>query len=237
MTEKTTRRGYSTKDEYFFSGPELEKLKLAHDDLRELLDRGYKYGPAVTFVGSHYQLTARQRNALRRASASRKQCAAREKKRLGIDPAGYDLLKIDGFNLVIALETALSGSLLVLGDDNVLRDLAGLRGTYRLLRQTGTALDLIGKTLNEMKVRRILFYLDSPVSNSGRLRGLILAKADEWKIPVQVELVPNADRYLCQEEKIVTGDSVLLDSCRSWLNLSRIIIEQNLPAAWIVNFT
>ncbi|WP_041219291.1 DUF5616 domain-containing protein [Desulfitobacterium dichloroeliminans] len=49
------------------------------------------------------------------------------------------LLIIDGFNLIIALEVTLSGSIIILGRDGVQRDLAGLRGSYKIIEQTDKA--------------------------------------------------------------------------------------------------
>ena len=41
-------------------------------------------------------------------------------------------------------------------------------------------------------------------------------------------------RTALQRAAVVTGDSVILDDCESWLNMGRWIVEQCLPEAWIV---
>ena len=146
-------------------------------------------------------------------------------------------MNIDGFNLIITLEVALSGSPILLGKDGVFRDLAGLRGTYRLIDKTDTALNLIGKILRELNVPWVRFYLDSPVSNSGRLKSKILGLSEQWGLPVEVELVPNVDVILSDKERVVTGDSIILDACRSWFNLSRKIIEDYIQDAWIIDLS
>jgi hypothetical protein len=133
------------------------------------------------------------------------------------------------------LEVALSGSPILLGKDGDYRDLAGLRGTYRLIDKTNDALNLIGKTLSELNVPMVKFYLDSPVSNSGRLKSKILELSEQWGIPVEVELVPNVDTVLAGKERIVTGDSIILDVCKSWFNLSRKIIEDYIQDAWVID--
>jgi hypothetical protein len=79
------------------------------------------------------------------------------------------------------------------------------------------------------------FFLDAPVSNSGRLGQLILDEGTTWGLPIEVALVKNADVALAGAEGVVTGDSVILDDCRSWLNLGRWIIEKWIPEAWIVD--
>ena len=144
-------------------------------------------------------------------------------------------LNIDGFNIIITLEVAMSGSPILLGKDGVFRDVAGLRGTYRIIDNTETALNLIGKTLKELHVPRVKFYLDSPVSNSGRLKSKILECSGQWGMPVEVELIPNVDSVLAGKERIVTGDSIILDECKSWFNLSRKIIEDHIQDAWVVD--
>ena len=144
------------------------------------------------------------------------------------------ILLIDGFNLIITLEVALAGSVLIRGGDDVLRDLAGLHGTYRLISQTDQALDLIGRMLEKLAVPEARFFLDAPVSNSGKLKSRILGHAAGWQLPVAVDLAANADAVLDQKERIVTSDSILLDRCASWLNLSSIIVRESIPNAWIV---
>ena len=66
-----------------------------------------------------------------------------------------------------------------------------------------------------------MFFLDSPVSNSGRLGSKILECSYDWNIPVEVEIVPNADVILSGMNRIVTSDAIILDSCTGWFNLGR----------------
>jgi hypothetical protein len=56
----------------------------------------------------------------------------------------------------------------------------------------------------------VKFYLDSPVSNSGRLKTKILECSEQWGMPVEVDLIPNVDAVLAGKERIVTGDSIIL---------------------------
>ena len=54
-------------------------------------------------------------------------------------------------------------------------------------------------------------------------------------IPAEVELVANVDTVLASKERIVTGDSIILDECISWFNLSRKIIEDYIRDAWVID--
>jgi hypothetical protein len=236
LSQKTTRRGFDAEDYRWFSKDSIEKLKIAQQEVGWLLDRGYKMSSIIDLVGGHYQFSARQRTALKRATSSKLQYEKRKSAMLSLDSYKDGCVYIDGFNLIITLEVALSESLLIRGSDGVLRDLAGLRGTYRIIDKTDEALKLIGKIFNKLEVPEVKFFLDAPVSNSGRLKSKILEHSDEWNIPVEVELVPNADPILSKMERVVTGDSIILDECQSWFNLSSEIIEEYIDNAWIVNF-
>lgn len=235
MSTKNVKRGYDPDDEKIFSIKNNAKLKTIQEEIQWLLDRGYKMKQVIEFTGNHYLLSARARTALQRTISSTADYEKRISTMLPFECAKDGCLNIDGFNLIITLEVAMSGSPVLLGKDGVFRDLAGLRGTYRLIDKTDAALNLIGKALRELNVPMVKFYLDSPVSNSGRLKSKILECSGQWVMPVEVELIPNVDAVLAGKERIVTGDSIILDECKSWFNLSRKIIEENIQDAWVID--
>jgi len=234
MSPKSIRRGYDPEDAARFSPESLAMLRKAQQEVHWLLDRGYRSESAVQFVGNRYQLALRQRIALARATASTLQCGRRNAAKLPLCLAKEGHLLIDGFNMIINLEVALSGSLMILCNDGVFRDLAGLRGSYGVIGQTEKALALIGDAFRQLAIPGATFLLDAPVSNSGRLKELIRSHASGWGIPVEVALVPNADHVLAGEERIVSGDSGVLDACASWLDITGMIIREYLKNAWII---
>jgi hypothetical protein len=235
MSTKNIKRGFDPDDAKIFSNESIAELKIAQEEIQWLLDRGYKIKQIIEFTGNHYLLSARARTALQRTTSSTADYEKRSSTMLPFECAKDGCLNIDGFNIIITLEVALSGSPILLGKDGVFRDLAGLRGTYRIIDKTDTALNLIGKILRELSVPMVKFYLDSPVSNSGRLKSKILECSEQWGMPVEVELIPNVDAVLAGKERIVTGDSIILDECKSWFNLSRKIIEDYIQDAWVID--
>ncbi len=182
-------------------------------------------------MGNHHLLSERQRLALARIVSTSSAVQARKQKELLQAP---DSLVLDGFNTIITLEVALSGSLLLEGMDGTLRDLAGLRGSYRIVDKTVQAVELLLARLETFGVQRTLFYLDQQVSNSGRLRALLLEQAENRAVEVQVELHPSVDGLLSRMERVVTADAIILDKCGSWYNLNRTLIESAVPKAWIL---
>lgn len=221
----TIKRGASPNDEKEFRGQALEKLFRAGQDLQYLLDQGYKIKGASTFVGNHYLLSERQRLALTRSVSSKAAIQSRKDRELLKIPAG-SVVNIDGFNTIITLEVALSDSLLLSCMDGTIRDLAALRGTYRVIDKTERALFLMGKMLERYEIAKAVIYLDSPVSNSGRLKQKILEIWEEFRFEVQVEVIHNVDTVLEKLENVITSDAIILDKCKGWINLNKKILEE-----------
>jgi hypothetical protein len=211
----------------------VEQLRRAAQEVAWLLDRGYPRESAVRFVGDRHQLTARQRLALMRgvcSEADRRRRASREE---GIDDVRDHRLLVDGLNVLITLEVALAGGPLLACADGAVRDLAGLRGSYRPVPQTGEALECIGAALSKLQTAGALVYLDAPVSSSGELRSLFLEHASRWDRPVRVDLVKDPDACLAGERHVVTADAAVIDRSASWFNLGAVLVR-GIQGAWIV---
>jgi len=229
MMPQDTSRGYVPSDKKEFNGESLPLLQATQRDIHYLLNRGYDLERSVTFVGNRFQFSARQRTALMRATAPAAILEHRGK-RLASGRLAGETVYIDGFNLIITLEAALSPETTLLRCmDGTVRDLCGLHGTYRIIEATSAALSWIGEALIEKGAGRAVCYLDAPVSNSGRLRAAILETMERCGLPCEVHLAPNADAMLWGKENVISSDSILLDRCGSWLNLACEIIAAKLP--------
>lgn len=233
---KKTRRGYVPTDEKEFKGDNLNKLYNASEDLLYLLNREYKIKGASTFVGNHYLLSERQRLALVRGISKNDDIKIRKDKEVN-DFSGAKVIHIDGFNTIITLEVALSNSLIIKSMDETIRDLAGLRGTYSVIDKTEIAIKLIGDFLLEHKIEKAIFYLDKPVSNSGRLKIKILEILEALELEIEVENIDNVDSVLKSKENVVSSDAIILDNCISWINLNKYIIEEKISNDNYIDFS
>ena len=84
---------------------------------------------------------------------------------------------------------------------------------------------MIGGVLARLRVARCRWLLDRPVSNSGRLKGIMEELAAERGWPWSVELVDDPDRLLAESAEVVaTADSGILDRAAAWFNLARTVI-------------
>jgi hypothetical protein len=237
MSNPPTHRGLHPSDQELFAAEAWSELQSAVADLAWLLTRGYRDKSALKLVGDRYALTARQRQAVARSTCGN----AERDRRLAhqVDPAALrgQVIVIDGFNLLVTLETALSGGIMLPGRDGCYRDIASMRGNYRMLAETRPALELIQAELAVLGVCQALWYFDRPVSNSGRLKTLLATIATDNQIgpPVDIQLVPNPDLMLAaSSEIVVTSDSAVLDQCQRWFNLARYLISRRIPNANII---
>jgi hypothetical protein len=235
-----TRRGFIPADAEDFGEAASVRLREAQKHIRYLLDQGYGLEASVNFAGNHFQFSARQRLALLRATCG----SAVRKSRLGrmlrfggtggAEGAGEfrpgDTVHVDGFNTIITLEAALSeGTTLLRCMDGAVRDLCGLHGTYRIIESTGRALAWIAACLKQAGAAGAIFYLDAPVSNSGKLSILIRRVMEEKGCAVEVRLPPDSDRELFGKGNVASSDAVVLDRCSSWLNLAGAVMAEHLP--------
>jgi hypothetical protein len=229
------QRGFVPSDKIEFNDKNIIRLKQAQEDICFLLNRGYGIDKVIEFVGNHFLLSARQRLSLKRGLSSYEDVKRREEHRL---VGGYEdsTIHIDGLNIIITLEVALSNSMLLRGMDGTIRDLAGLRGTYKLIDKTDIAIQLIGEKLDKMNPKKVIFYLDSPVSNTGKLKLKILELLDKCNFDLEVLIVPNADVILSKLSYVVTSDAIILNTCDSWINLAYEIVNEELSNVFYIDF-
>lgn len=213
------KRGYVPKDEKEFSPAAVKTLRVASRHICYLINEGYELKQASTFVGNHYSLSERQRLALARSIATKRQLEARKGKEK-TEIAGGEVW-IDGFNTIITLEVMLSDSLLFDCMDGTIRDLAALRGTYRIIDETRDAARILFDTLEEMSVGTVHILLDEPVSNSGRLKALLADMGEGCRFPLDIQILKEVDKALWSKANVITSDSIILDHCISWVNLTK----------------
>jgi len=235
MQKLRRHRGADPEDERSFGTDRVADLRQAVHDVCWLLDRRYGIASATELAGNRYHLTRRQRIAVARCSCSSQ--ARERRQRHCVFPAqlrGQELW-LDGFNVLTAVETALGGGVILIGRDDCCRDVAGVYSHYHKVEETVPALQAIGRITTQWGLAECRWWLDSPVFNSGRLKGIILGVAAEAGWPWQVEMATNPDRVLSTAEQIVSSsDHAILDRCQKWFNLARQVIADQVPQARVV---
>lgn len=225
MPDKRTHRGPHPDDADLFSEQIRPVLSRAVADMSWLLSRGYAETSTLKLVGDRYRLSRRQRMAVMRCSCSDKQARGRAGRQLPPEETAGKTLVLDGYNILITIEAALGGGVLLTGRDGCIRDLASIHGTYRNVAETLPAIDIIALSLKRLNVGGVVWYLDKPVSNSGRLKKNIDGYAGKHGLKWTVELMLNPDKVLVESDFIIaSSDSAVLDGCKKWMNLASYII-------------
>jgi len=195
-------------------------------DYSYLLEKGYSHKAALSLVGDHYQLHMRQRFAVQRGSCSSKDIRLRASGQISLEDILDRKLGIDGFNLVITIETALAGGVIIKGRDSCYRDLASIGGNYRKVDQTRPSIQLIGDFLKNLKAEKIVWYFDRKVSNSGKLKELLVEMSQQNKWNWEIQLDDQVDQTLINFPGVVaSSDGEILAQTKSWVNLIKPLLD------------
>lgn len=181
----------------------------AYKDLKYLLNRGYRKSVALNFVANHYKLRLEERHLLARCVFSDEAIEIRTKK---IKPACFiegRTLAVDGFNVLITLESVLEGKA-VLCEDNIARDLKYRRG-YRQRENTAKTLELLISFISKFGPREVVFFYDAPVSGSGKIARLTEGLLRKFNLFGKAKTVRGVDRELKRFEVVATSDIGVVD--------------------------
>ncbi len=197
----------------------FDALKEPIYDLRFLLDRGYNKDSAIRVVADKYRLTKKERNFLLRAIFSKKE-AEEHRKKLTKSVKARDLV-VDGYNVLITVESFLKNKELFLSDDGFVRDVSATFGKYRISRTTPKAAEKILSALKAHRPRSVTFIFDLQVSFSGELCKMFRERMSEIGIKGDASTAENADYTIIEANKIVsTSDRAIIKKAERVLDLA-----------------
>ncbi len=201
-------------------------LEDASYDLKFLLNRGYKKKLALNLVANKYLLNKKGRNYLVRKVFSDHKSIERSNKIVDIDSIANKTIFIDGYNVLISVETICNhdyGSL-VMCDDGILRDFKAVFGKYKINPTTENALNKILSVLNRHNPAHIYFFYDSPVSKSGELARMTNSIIAIHRIDGSAVTNKNVDFEVVKQSKrydgiIATSDGPVIDKVKNVLDI------------------
>jgi hypothetical protein len=244
MPDRRTHRGPHPEDARLFDAAAQARLCAAAGDFCWLLSHGYPHDSSLKLVGDRYDLLARQRTAMSRCCCSEAEASRRRNCQVSAQQLSGAALWLDGYNVLTTIEAALAGGVILAACDGTYREMASMHGSYRKVAETLPALELLGQTIAAYRVAQCRWFLDRPVSNSGRLKGIIENMAATHGWPWQVELVADPDKVLANPAAteqprqpgiiVATADSAILDRCPAWFNLAREVVAGHIPGAWVI---
>jgi len=232
MPDTRKHRGPHPQDTELFGTAAWPALGEAVTHLSWLLSHGYAERSALKLVGDRFQLAERQRIAVMRCACSDEAQRCRQQTELRREQLPGSAVDLDGFNVLTTIEAALSSGVILCGRDGCYRDMASMHGSYRKVEETRPALLLVGEILEELGAGECTWFLDRPVSNSGRLTTVIREIANERAWRWQTRLEDDVDPVISRSANVVaSADSVILNRCQRWFNLARVVIDGRIPDA------
>ncbi len=229
-------RGPHPEDAAQFGADQHERLRAAVRDLSWLRSRGYSGAAAQKLVGDRYQLKRRQRNAVARSACTDEERAHRLQAQISPESVAGRPVDVDAFNALITVEAALGGAYLFVGRDTAYRDVNPLKGTYRVVRQTPPALQLLVATLQRLQPGPVTWHLDQSISNVGRVKPRLSRTLSEKGAAWRLAVSDRVDAALrASSNVVVTSDSAILDVTEDWLHLEALVHARHVPHAHIVD--
>lgn len=202
----------------------MSTLIRAYADLRYLLNRGYRKKSALDFVANHYTLTLRERHFLARCTFSDSEIEERKRKLLNKGEIEGMVLGVDGFNVLITLESLLGGRA-ILCEDGLLRDLER-RGGYTLSPQTSKNLELLMGLLRSLKPAEVWFLYDAPVSKSGQVVRITGKLMETFELSGRAKLSRAPDHDLKGFEVVASSDIGIVKKVPHIVDLPRMVGDE-----------
>jgi len=207
----------------------FKELQEAAEDFRYLLNRGYPRKAALELVGNRYGLTSDERHLLHRGIFSDADSKSRRKRKIPIGKVRNRDLAIDGYNILITIETGLSDRPLILGDDGFIRDISGLSGNFKKTEKTEEAFQLILDIVKRVKPLKTLFLFDSPISMSGELAQEVRSLLKKESLLGDAKAVKVPEKILIGYPGVIaTSDTAIIDQSKEVVDLAGDIIRKRI---------
>ena len=205
---------------------ELEKIARAVRNLRYLLDQGYPRDSAVNFVSNHYRLPLSERHLLARCVFSKREVVEHRRKAVGTGMVRGKRLGIDGYNVLITLESILTGKQIVRCDDGYIRDLRAIFGKYRTTPATAQALSAFIRTVAKTKPKSVVVFFDKQVSRSGELAADVKRRLKREKLEGDASAVGGVDLKLRAFDVVASSDRAVIERVKAVWDLPAELMKR-----------
>jgi hypothetical protein len=205
-----------------------ENLIMAARDIRYLLDKGYPKGSAVRFVGDHYGLEKSRRYILSRNVLAPEIASARRMKNVPCSEIRERHILIDGYNVLITIESYLKGEDMWIGDDGFIRDNRGVFKSHVNDETTLQSVEIMLFVLRKSAAGEVTVLLDKQMSMSGQLALAIRQKMAEAGVNGRVLTSASTDHDLkiAGDNTIVaTADGVVIDAVEMVVDIPYCVMK------------
>jgi hypothetical protein len=197
-------------------------------DYAFLLNREYPRKSILKIVGDRYLLNTFQRILLSRGIFPEADVQARQGKTAS--RVGGKELYIDAYNVLFTICNYLLGRMVFVSNDRFVRDTGEVYGKPHDDPVFRRGIEMCFSYLKKQKPARVEFLLDSPVSKSAELAGLLRDMITEHGLEGDAQIDKNPDAWLIRREDgtIVSSDSDILDNTElQVLDLAQLVLRDN----------
>ena len=217
-----------------FSGPYMrEKLLKPARDIRSLLRWGYPKFATISFVATHSRLSVEERHILTRVIMPTDRIVSRINKKMTCTGIKDRDLLLDGYNVLLSVDSLLKKELMWFCDDGYIRDTRFYFSKAKQAEGIEESLDLVLIFLSEAHPKSAIFLLDAQISRSGELAGLIRRKMNEYGISGEARTSKTVDFELKAEggnhEKsliVATSDGIVIDSVLQVIDIPACLMDK-----------
>jgi hypothetical protein len=201
-------------------------LSRAAVDFFHLQNRRYPRRSALEWTGNRYALSHMERDLLRRGVFGQEEALRRRSKQCKGADWQKEFLVVDGHNVHITIESALSGKVLLRANDGAVRDLAGQSARFRLSELSERVVDVVFRFLGAFRPREVLFLFDAPMSRSALLAMRYEQRLRRSGLLGEARIAPVPEREFPYAECVVaSSDREVLEKSNRWLDLARWTME------------
>jgi len=202
-------------------------------DYKYLLNRGYSVKSSIQIVTARYQLNKLQYAVLYRCIHPDSEAYSIRGKIVSVKDVEEAYLLIDGYNVLITVDSGIVGEPVFIGDDMLLRD---IRKSYRKFKYDNEVhsklIDLILKYVVELKPKHVSIILDEQISYSGELASAFRDKIKNYNILGDAYTTRKTDTALSGaigDIVVASSDIVVVRRASKIFDLARYIIEREKP--------
>lgn len=203
-----------------------EKVITASRDYLFLKKRGYPIRSTLEIVGNRYQLNTEERNVLYRGFFIKNEIKSRKNKILGEKQIKGEVLKVDGYNQLITIESYRKGNFVFIAVDGVVRDSASVHRSYKPSPFTEEVLNRLLRNIDSLELEGIEFYFDRPVSFSGELCKMINGLMAKYGLNGKAETADSPDYILKRADLVATSDSIIIAGAKNTFDLAGWLIHR-----------
>lgn len=210
-----------------------EKLLKPANDVRSILRWGYPKFATIRFVADHSRLSAEDRHVLTRVIMPPDRIVSRAKKKIGCKEAKNRELLLDGYNVLLTVDSLLKKEPMWFCDDGYIRDTRFYFSKAKQAQDIGEALENVLDFLSETGPKTSTFLLDAQISRSGELAGFIRRRMQEKGIPGDALTSKHVDFDLKEEGGkpesdvvVASSDGIIIDSIQQVLDIPACLMEK-----------